>query len=633
MCPGCGAKQNPKHMHCPECGAKLPEKPLIVAKNHDFVCLGCGHDLDKGEKFCPTCGKENPGHNPMADQKIPANKDGAGKGRVLTKGKKGKKKAGKQTPGAAGGAVSAPESPAPTPAVSEGVKEVPEGAQKAAATEDAKPGPVKKAKKKPKGSKKLPPWLKDKDGDGDGDSDDDAKADKSVMPGDPEFLAALHLKALGVPPQMGIAHALTCPAYNPADVTACFPEASFATLDLAGFQDGALEKAAGGSLDEAHAAQALLGAVETLREFDPFALADLREGAHKMFRDANPGPGSAPHPGQISPQRFNRPYITGGHSAPSPGQEGPNGAKIPATGGIHPDQFRRGHLDSGHADDSPGNTSRPTPMPAPDRTGVPTGAPAQSYFRDSARESAQHAMRIMHDHITTTFPDLCVIGPDHPAPHPVPTPEGVPAVTGAPGARGLGKASKAERKAQKAAKAAKAAKAKARKARQAARDREARIARRVLKGALTLEDAQVKLGITPPPPEGTKAVEGAPPEPVPVPVTAEDLAAAVKTATAPLLKTIKRQGKDLRRVQKTADAIAGQPDTTGAPFRATALTKTTPAAPAGPPSVAKSAEQAQATLIAQLYDDWRNNPDPAIRKAAWDELYSRQMDPSMTMRT
>ena len=75
--------------------------PPMVAKNHDFMCLGCGHDLDKGEKHCPGCGKENPGHNPMADMKIPMNESAkaaeAGKDRVA-KGKKKGKKAGKGEP-------------------------------------------------------------------------------------------------------------------------------------------------------------------------------------------------------------------------------------------------------------------------------------------------------------------------------------------------------------------------------------------------------------------------------------------------------------------------------------------------------------------------------------------------------
>jgi hypothetical protein len=76
-CAGCGAMQNTAHGFCSECGSKM-DAAIPVVKNHDFMCLGCGHELDKGEKFCPGCGKENPGHNPMADLKIPANKSDNG---------------------------------------------------------------------------------------------------------------------------------------------------------------------------------------------------------------------------------------------------------------------------------------------------------------------------------------------------------------------------------------------------------------------------------------------------------------------------------------------------------------------------------------------------------------------------
>jgi hypothetical protein len=41
----------------------------------------------------------------------------------------------------------------------------------------------------------------------------------------------------------------------------------------------------------------------------------------KAYRDAEPGPGSAPEPGQIPAEDFTRPYITAGHGADSPGNE------------------------------------------------------------------------------------------------------------------------------------------------------------------------------------------------------------------------------------------------------------------------------------------------------------------------
>ena len=39
----------------------------------------------------------------------------------------------------------------------------------------------------------------------------------------------------------------------------------------------------------------------------------------KAYRDAAPGPGSAPEPGRVPAEDFTRPYIAPGHAADSPG--------------------------------------------------------------------------------------------------------------------------------------------------------------------------------------------------------------------------------------------------------------------------------------------------------------------------
>jgi len=41
--------------------------------------------------------------------------------------------------------------------------------------------------------------------------------------------------------------------------------------------------------------------------------------SNKAYRDATPGPGSAPEPGQVPAEDFQRPYIADGHGADSPG--------------------------------------------------------------------------------------------------------------------------------------------------------------------------------------------------------------------------------------------------------------------------------------------------------------------------
>ena len=150
LCPGCGAKQNKKHIHCTECGQQLPPMPPMVAKNHDFMCLGCGTDLDKGEKHCPQCGKENPGHNPMADMKIPANEAVKARKDRVAKGKK-KGKSGKGEP--FGGAQAKPFGKDKDEAADgDGEKEMP--AKKAA--KPAAKGKRSKGKKPKAGHKPTP---------------------------------------------------------------------------------------------------------------------------------------------------------------------------------------------------------------------------------------------------------------------------------------------------------------------------------------------------------------------------------------------------------------------------------------------------------------------------------------------
>ena len=43
------------------------------------------------------------------------------------------------------------------------------------------------------------------------------------------------------------------------------------------------------------------------------------DASNKAYRDAAPGPGSAPEPGQVPAEDFQRPYIAAGHGADSPG--------------------------------------------------------------------------------------------------------------------------------------------------------------------------------------------------------------------------------------------------------------------------------------------------------------------------
>jgi len=214
---------------------------------------------------------------------------------------------------------------------------------------------------------------------------------------------AAHHKAIGVPYDAGWLHDLLCPAFAPGTAKAAHPLADLGMLDEVAWQAKALDTAARAPLDEAREAALLWQHARTVKAI-PSPLADeITAEAHKAFRDANPGPGKAPVPGEIHAERFNRPYITEGHGAPSPGHDGPHRDPVHA-GHISASEFHRGPLDGGHAEDSPGNVNpRPEPIGAPELPGVPS----RVYYTRLQRDNARQAMTSMHDHIARTFPDVC----------------------------------------------------------------------------------------------------------------------------------------------------------------------------------------------------------------------------------
>ena len=611
LCPGCGAKQNPKHVHCPECGGALPASAIQVEKNHDFTCLACGKDLDKGEKHCPQCGKENPGYLPEADRKIPANMDAdkAAKERVgtdndVTKAKaKGGKKKGKKGKKEPFGGDQAP-------AFGKDKDEADEEKCKTAAPKAEKRKGKGKGRSPAEGVKghetaPLPPHREP-----DGPPVEEFERDAHLEDGDQgtEMAAAMRHKSLGMSPEMGVLHDLTCPAYSPLDVSKAFPDASFLSIDTGGWQAKMLDAAAAANPESAmadfNAAGAMWRASVALKGADPQILHDLRLEAHKAFRDANPGPGSFPTPTHPMPQSFNRPYLSAGHGAASPQHDAPNHFAVPH-GQIQAGDYTRGYLTEGRATDSPDNaTPRHEPAPAPMTGGQPEAVHYQGTMRDNARQ----AMTAMHDHVSRLFPDVCPMSPEltgtqKPAPP-------VAAGVGGPEPHAAKAAKKAKAKAKKAAKA---------QARKAAAKR-SRLAQRVLKGKVPVDDARAKLGMTPLGPDSAvkAATPGAPP--VAAGLDPEALTAAVKAATAPLVKRIGKQDKALRKQGKVLDAIAEQPDTSGAPFRGVATMKQASVAPAGPRTAAESAEQAQTAQLQRLSKMWKESWNPVEREAAYTEL-------------
>ena len=503
MCGHCGARQNAKHVHCPECGGQLQPGAMPITKNHDFTCLGCGATpLDKGEQHCPQCGKENPGYLPEADKKIPANMDKAAKERVAKK--RNGKKAGKGK-----GKKGEPFGGSQAPAF--GAKDEPDDEEKC---KTAKPEKAQKAEKRRKGKGKgrspadgvkghegttapLPPHREP-----DGMPVEEFEKTTSLEDGDEnqEMAAAVRMKGLGIDRDLGALHDLCCPAFTPADVAKAFPAVTFQSIDTAGWQMKMLDAAAKGSAASAmgqfNAASALWQHAVTLKGSDPAVLTDLRVIAHKAFRDANPGPASFPTPTHPMPGQFRRPYLSAGHGAASPQHDAPHSFAEPR-GQVQAQDYTRGYLTEGHATDSPDNaTPRHDPPPAP-MTG---GQPEAVHYQGTMRDNAAQAMAAMHDHVSRMFPDVCPMSPDpEHAQKPAPP---VAAGVGGPEPH----AGKASKKAAK-AKAKKAAKAQARKT--AAKRR--RLEAQVLKGKVTVEDARAKLGLDPVAEPVTKSAAVEPP--------------------------------------------------------------------------------------------------------------------------
>lgn len=554
-------------------------------------------------------------------------------------------------------------------------------------------GEMNKATKKKgkKGKKSLPPWLQDKKDDDEGDDKKADKADaadegeddeevfnhKSSVPtagvvgqtSDPvpahrepdgpymelfersahmtdgdneshavpvELKAAMRLKSLNVPAELGTLHDLTCAAYSPDDLAKCYPSADFTGINEQYFAEKALNSASMDTLAEAANATMLWNHARTLKMAGTEVLGELQAEAHKAFQDANPGPGSAPTPHEIHATRYNRPYITAGHAAASPGQKPPTSAGHVPSGQIDASQFSRGPLDSGHAEDSPSNKG----------VGVPTTMDYVPTIKDNARQ----AMRAMHDHISQTFPDVCCMNPDdHEGitgkPVPVPVGHGTPPASAV--------------KAEDEAAIEKGLNKKMRK----------KLGKKVLAGKMTVDEARSKIGrmnaqkTTKPAaeemvePEMTKSEE-----PVEVAKAVEPdvtkmvepdvekgiltpdvvksfldtLSLRMEEQNAKLAeyntqletrleaqeKMIKKQNKSLEAANVLLNSMADQPDPNVAAFKGMAQNpiKQASARPAGAQSVAEVAERTQAMMLRELESEFRSSPDPSRREAAWQSM-------------
>lgn len=424
--------------------------------------------------------------------------------------------------------------------------------------------------------------------------------DSSVKNDDAAVMAvAARHKALGVDSEMGMLHDLTCAAFDPSAVAKSYPGVDFSAINVQSWLDKTLSAATTGALEQAQEAGKLVETAVTLKAVAPGLAGELRHEAFKAFKDANPGPGHAPTPTELSAERFNRPLITAGHSAPSPGQDAPH------TSPVHPQHiaaadFGRDLITAGHAADSPDNDpGHALPMVAP---GVP-GVPSRVDYTKMQRDNAQQAMSSMHDHIASTFPDLCpMAGPGRmgePPSHARPVPVGV----GGPAPHGATKTAAADPVAdfEQAAAAAKAARKAARRERQELLDA-------IIKGETSIEDARARLGVE-------MVTKAAAPE-VSKAFDPDLIKSALAEATAPLMERLDAQ-------QKLLDAMANQPDPRVAAYRGIAHNQTT-AAPAG---LLNSPDQRPAGVpdaaYKAMYDQWRNSPDPELRENALKFLMER----------
>jgi hypothetical protein len=243
---------------------------------------------------------------------------------------------------------------------------------------------------------------------------------------DDSVRARMRHKNAGADPADAVLHDLLCPAFSPEATEKCHPGMTLAeAASPEAWGSKAMDVAASAPLDQAGKALQLWQHAARLAGLAPETAASMREGAHKAFQDANPGPSSFPTPAQLTPGAFHRPYISDGHGA-TPSPSGTTSAHIPS-GGISAAQFSDGYVDAGHASESPDNDGAGPPVTPPQATGTPS----RVFYRNSDKESAE-AMAALHDDISRRFPDLCPMGAPnrdaHPpaAPGPVPTPVGTP---------------------------------------------------------------------------------------------------------------------------------------------------------------------------------------------------------------
>ena len=369
--------------------------------------------------------------------------------------------------------------------------------------------------------------------------------------------------AIGAAAAEAVLHDLLCPAFSAKTLGVAYPWLADVrdAVDVGYWRDQAVDKAAGAPIDEARHATDMWRHAETLKDATPAELARVHDELHKAFADANPGPGHGLTPGSdFTPGRFNRPAATAGHARLSPGPaEAPSApAKVPTSA---PDagDYHRGPITEGHQRPSPGDSpGSNSKSPAP----ASTGAPGRVYYTNVNRDTARSAMQSMHDHIAQTFPDLCPMSHKTAEPAAAVRPDLEPDVT------------------------------------------------------KTAEPEPV-----PPPQAGTDktstvvtkaAVDGA--------ITSPDLTKAL-AQIGDLRAQLDKSRSDHAELASRVEEMAAAPDPRYAPFKGIVSGYPPARTPAEPASaVQKAASTAQGTLLNDLTNTWRTDPDPATRENAYKAI-------------
>jgi hypothetical protein len=418
----------------------------------------------------------------------------------------------------------------------------------------------------------------------------DRNAGKSA---DPAVAASMRLKGLGIDQDMGYTHDLVCPAFSWDQVSKAYP-AGWESFSADQWQQKALEAAASAPLPQAQAAAQLGQAAFTIKSSALNDLVDVKSDMYKAFRDANPGPGSFPTPGDIHPQSFQRPNITTGHAAYSRQYGSPNSASVPES---HPaaSMFDRGFIQPGRAEDSPANKSG---APYPSTPGVHMNLDYSSI----QKEQIAQAFRAMHDHFDRVFPGVCPMNGSITSP---PAHSLVPAqkaddgvVTKKVSPDGMSK--KARKKLTK------------------------KLTRKVMNGKMPLDQARVRMGKKPKTsPEPLKPQKGlAAPVLTKARLVKGEAVLTPRALAAVLRKAQKESDKKIAALTKAVNVLADQPDPATQAFKGMAVNpmRTKSASPAGVQSTAEVAERTQLMIMRELESTARNSTNSMEREAAWNQV-------------